>query len=60
MLAMTRAPHPTKVLLIADPRRIAPSGDGVSVRRYRIARIRFAGQAVEGGSRFEHLRHVYD
>jgi hypothetical protein len=62
MLAMNRPLSSSKVLLVAD-RRATSSADTaatVSVRRYRIARIRFEGRDAGAGSRFDHLKRVYD
>jgi hypothetical protein len=60
MLAMIRPITSSKVLLVAD-RRVASGEPGaVPVRRYRLARLRFEGRTADSGSRFEHLRRVFD
>jgi len=60
MLGMTSPPRSSKVLLIADRRATAAGPTTVPVRRYRLARVRFEGRPPEAGSRFEHLKRVYD
>jgi hypothetical protein len=50
----------SKVLLVADRRLATTDAAAVPVRRYRLARLRFDGRAAGAGSRFEHLKRVYD
>jgi hypothetical protein len=60
MLAMTRSLKTSKVLLVAD-RRVEPNhGAAATVRRYRLARLRFDPPPASGASRFEHLKRTYD
>jgi hypothetical protein len=47
------------VLLVED-RRPAGGAGSVRLRRYRLARLRFEGRAVDPASRFEHLKRVYE
>jgi hypothetical protein len=49
-----------KVLLVADRRVASTDAAPVPVRRYRLARLRLEGRAAGAGSRFEHLKRVYD
>jgi hypothetical protein len=60
MPAMTRPLTSSKVLLVAERRPVAAAPGVVPVRRYRLARLRFAGMEAESASRFEHLKRVYD
>jgi hypothetical protein len=60
MIAMTRPSRSSKVVLVADRRAAAAESAAISVRRYRLARLRFDRPAASPGSRFEHLKHVYD
>ncbi len=60
ILAMTRPAPSSRVLLIADRRPIAADPRGVSVRRYRLARLRLDGRSSEQSSRFEHLKRTFD
>ena len=60
MLAMTRPLTSSKVLLVAERRQAAAGPGVVPVRRYRLARLRFAGRAADSASGFEHLKRVYD
>jgi hypothetical protein len=50
----------SKVLLVADRRVASTDAPAVPVRRYRLARLRFEGRQAGTGSRFEHLKRVYD
>jgi hypothetical protein len=51
----------SKVLLVADRRAASSdSAAAVPVRRYRLARLRFESRQTAAGSRFEHLKRVYD
>jgi hypothetical protein len=60
MLVMTRTVRSSKVLLVADRRAAAAGPTSVPVRRYRLARMRFEGRPTDSGSRFDHLKRVYD
>jgi hypothetical protein len=62
MLGMIRPNTSSKVLLVADRRDgpVAAEGGPTPVRRYRLARLRFEGRAADSGSRFEHLKRVFD
>lgn len=53
ILAMTPQPTTSKVLLVADSRAATQGGMAVSIRRYRIARVRPENRPIMGGSRFE-------
>jgi hypothetical protein len=63
MLSMTRPIAATKVLLVAD-RRSDEAGAGgaesMTVRRYRLARLRFDSRPAGPDARFEHLKRVYE
>jgi hypothetical protein len=58
--AMTRPHMTSKVLLVADRRDAAAAPGAVPVRRYRLARLRFESRSVASGTRFDHLKRVYD
>ena len=60
ILTMTRPTPSSKVLLIADRRDEADPGLGMSVRRYRLARLRFDSRPAGPDARFEHLKRVYE
>jgi hypothetical protein len=60
ILAMTRPNTSSKVLLVADRRGISSEPGVIPVRRFKLARLRFDGRTAEGGTRFEHLKRVYD
>jgi hypothetical protein len=49
-----------KVLLVADRRVASADAGAVPVRRYRLARLRLEGRQAGAGTRFEHLKRVYD
>ncbi|MGI8430614.1 MAG: hypothetical protein ACR2OB_15220 [Solirubrobacteraceae bacterium] len=59
---MTNPASSSRVLLVPD-RRINdsdPESGSAPLRRYRLARLRFDGRAVDSECRFEHLKRVYD
>lgn len=60
ILSMTRPTTPSRVLLLADRRSEIEPEAGVSVRRYRIARLRLENRPVGPDARYEHLKRVYD
>jgi hypothetical protein len=60
ILAMTHPLTPSKVLLVEDRRAARLHGETAPVRRYRLARLRFAPPPAEGESRFEYLKRTYD
>jgi hypothetical protein len=60
ILAMTRPPTASKVLLVADRRSVPQSRRDIPIRRYRLARLRFDSRPTDGESRFEYLKRVYD
>lgn len=60
MLAMTPPITSSKVLLVADRRVASDEPGAVHVRRYRLARLRLEARSADPGSRFEHLKRVYD
>ena len=55
---MTHPATSSRVLLIEDRRAGAPAA--VTVRRYRLARLRFDGPAAEPGMRFDYLKRAHD
>jgi hypothetical protein len=59
---MTNPATAGKVLLVADRRRagVDAAAGSMPVRRYRLARVRFAGSITDAASRFEHLKRTYD
>ena len=60
MLAMSPRPTTSKVLLVADPR-TAPAGPkSVTIRRFRLARMRLEPRPVSGPGRFDHLKRIYE
>ena len=56
---MTKPQTSRKVLLMLQQRDAQDSAEP-PVRRYRLARLRFDGRAEGEGSRFAHLKRVYD
>jgi hypothetical protein len=60
MLAMTRPVPSSKVVLLEDRRGAVAAPGGTQVRRYRLARLRFDGQAAPPSCRFDHLKRSYD
>lgn len=59
MLAMTPPPASSKVLLVPDAR----GGDEpttVTLRRYRIARLRLDARGAGTPDRWAHLKRTYD
>ena len=60
ILAMTRPITSSRVVLVEDRRSSAPEPSAVSVRRYRLARLRFESRDSGPDSRFEHLKRVFD
>ncbi len=60
ILTMTRPHTSSKVLLVADRRADADTAVGTSVRRYRLARLRFDSRPAGPDARFEHLKRVYE
>ncbi len=60
MLAMTHTLRSSRLLLVADPRTMAPDPESAPVRRYRLARLRFDGRSPEPDHRFDHLKRVFD
>jgi hypothetical protein len=60
ILSMTRPTSSSRVVLIADRRADRVLGDGASVRRYRLARLRLEGRPSDSAGRFEHLKRVYE
>jgi hypothetical protein len=55
---MTRPATSSRVLLIED-RRTGATAVG-TVRRYRLARLRFDGPAADPAERFEYLKRTHD
>lgn len=60
MLSMTHAAQSNKVVLLEDRRGGPAVSGGVSVRRYRLARLRFDSYAGPESTRFEYLKRTYD
>jgi hypothetical protein len=50
----------SKLLLIADQRPGSEQPTQISVRRFRLARLRLEGRALESALRFVHRKRVYD
>jgi hypothetical protein len=50
----------SRILLVADRRAEQTESPGASVRRYRLARLRFDERPAGPQARFEHLKRVYD
>ena len=46
--------------MVEDRRAGAGAPAAVSVRRYRLARLRFDGPAADAGARFEYLKRSHD
>ena len=59
ILAMNPLPK-QKLLLIADRRETARASAPQRVRRYRLARLRADGAALEDARQFEYLKRTYD
>jgi hypothetical protein len=57
---MTRPSTSSRVLLIEDRRTGAGTPAAVTVRRYRLARLRFDGMAADSSGRFEYLKRAHD
>ena len=57
---MTRPATSSRVLLVEDRRAGGGAGPVVTVRRYRLARLRFDGPAPESAGRFEYLKRTHD
>jgi hypothetical protein len=58
MLAMTNDLATTeRLVLLAPPRATRRSGE---IRRYRLARLRVAGERRADEPRFEHIKRAYD
>jgi hypothetical protein len=60
MSGMTRPATSSRVLLVEDRRAGAGGPAAVTVRRYRLARLRFDGPASDPGARFEYLKQAHD
>ena len=56
---MTRPATSSRVLLIED-RRAASVRTAGTLRRYRLARLRFDGPGAEAAGRFEYLKRTHD
>jgi hypothetical protein len=46
--------------LVEDRRAGAGAPAAVTVRRYRLARLRFDGPAADSGARFDYLKRTHD
>jgi hypothetical protein len=57
---MTHPATSSRVLLVEDRRAGAGAPAAVTVRRYRLARLRFDGPAADAGARFEYLKRSHD
>jgi hypothetical protein len=57
---MTHAAPSSKVVLLADRRGGTAAAGGASVRRYRLARLRFDGYAAPDSKQFEYLKRTHD
>jgi hypothetical protein len=60
MLLMTRPTAASKLVLIADSRGGDAEPATATVRRYRLARLRFDGRPADPDARFEHLKRAFD
>lgn len=61
ILPMTPRPHTvSKVVLITDSRDAAPGSADRSIRRFRLARLRFDGRELEPPARYDHLKRAFD
>jgi hypothetical protein len=49
-----------RILLIEDRRLATREPSAPSVRRFRLARLRFDDRASDSGERFEYLRRSFD
>jgi hypothetical protein len=57
---MTHPAQSSKVVLLEDRRGGSAVSGGASVRRYRLARLRFDGGPVPDSRRFEYLKRTHD
>jgi hypothetical protein len=57
---MTYAAPSSKVVLLEDRRGGAAVPGAASVRRYRLARLRFDGLVAPDSKRFEYLKRTHD
>ena len=57
---MTRPVTSNRVLLVEDRRTGAAAANLVSLRRYRLARLRFEHAPVDPDARFEYLKRSHD
>lgn len=57
---MTHSAQSSKVVLLEDRRGGPAVSSGASVRRYRLARLRFDSYAGPDPKRFEYLKHTHD
>jgi hypothetical protein len=57
---MTRPITSSKVVLVEDRRAQRAAEDAAPVRRYRLARMQLGARSSEPGSRFDHIKRVYD
>jgi hypothetical protein len=60
IMPMTAPTRSSKVLLVADRRTDSEVPGTTSVRRYRLARLRFDSRPAGPQARFEHLKRVFD
>jgi hypothetical protein len=60
MLPMTQPAPSSKVVLLEDRRGGSAVPGGASVRRYRLARLRFDGYPVPDSRPFDYLKRTYD
>jgi hypothetical protein len=60
IMPMTNPATSAKLLLIEDRRGAAAAADGMTVRRFRLARLRLEDRRRDDASRYEHLKRVYD
>jgi hypothetical protein len=60
ILAMAHPLTSSKLLLVAEPRPAASAPGAARIRRYRLARLRLDGRAMDPALRFEHLKRVYE
>jgi hypothetical protein len=57
---MTYPATSSRILLVEDRRAGAGAPAAVTLRRYRLARLRFDEPASEPGTRFDYLKRAHD
>ena len=57
---MTRPITTSRLVLVEDKTASAEADRSAAVRRYRLARLQIESRSSDPGSRFEHLKRVFD